>query len=45
MIASAYLPTGLASGTPLAVEALGAERPAVIAADVLYDPGNARVKC
>jgi 4-methylaminobutanoate oxidase (formaldehyde-forming) len=43
-IANAYLPAGLAEGTPLAIEALGRAVPAQIAADVLYDPENARVR-
>ena len=44
MIASAYLPQGLAPDTPLAVEALGAQVPAEVAADVLYDAENVRVR-
>ena len=43
-IANAYLPATLAEGTPLAIEALGRAVPAQIAADVLYDPENARVR-
>ena len=44
MIASAYLPQELAPDTPLAVEALGAQVPAEVAADVLYDAENVRVR-
>jgi glycine cleavage system aminomethyltransferase T/glycine/D-amino acid oxidase-like deaminating enzyme len=44
MIASAYLPRELAPDTPLAVEALGRQVPAAVAADVLYDAENARVR-
>ena len=44
MIASAYLPRELAPDTPLAVEALGAQVHAELAADVLYDAGNERVR-
>ena len=44
MIASAYLPQELAPDTPLAVEALGARVPAEVAADVLYDTENVRVR-
>ena len=44
MIASAYLPRELAPDTPLAVEALGAPVPAEVAADVLYDGENLRVR-
>jgi 4-methylaminobutanoate oxidase (formaldehyde-forming) len=44
MIASAYLPREVASGTPLGVEALGAPVPAELAADTLYDSENLRVR-
>jgi glycine cleavage system aminomethyltransferase T/glycine/D-amino acid oxidase-like deaminating enzyme len=44
MIASAYLPRQLAPDTPLAVEALGAQVPAAVATDVLYDAENVRVR-
>jgi glycine cleavage system aminomethyltransferase T/glycine/D-amino acid oxidase-like deaminating enzyme len=44
MIANAYLPIALESETPLTVEALGEHVAAEIAADVLYDPGNARIR-
>ena len=44
MIASAYLPRELAPDTPLTVEALGAQVPAEVAADVLYDAENVRVR-
>jgi glycine cleavage system aminomethyltransferase T len=44
MIASAYLPRELAPDTPLTVEALGAQVPADLAADVLYDAENVRVR-
>ncbi len=44
MIANAYLPPALATGAPLTVEVLGAQIRAEVAADVLYDPENARVK-
>ena len=44
MIASAYLPRELAPDAPLTVEALGTQRPAEIAADVLYDPEGTRVR-
>jgi 4-methylaminobutanoate oxidase (formaldehyde-forming) len=43
-IASAYLPVELAEGAPLEIEALGRRVAAEVAADVLYDPGNARVR-
>ena len=43
-LASAYLPAGLAQGTPLEIEVLGRPVTAEIAADVLYDPGNERVR-
>jgi len=40
-----YLPVTLArAGTPLDVEAFGERFPAEVAADVLYDPGSARVR-
>ena len=44
MIANAYVPRELAPDTPLTVEALGAQVPAEVAADVLYDPEHARVR-
>jgi glycine cleavage system aminomethyltransferase T len=44
MIANAYLPVSFTTGAPLTVEVLGEQRPAEVAADVLYDPENARVK-
>ena len=44
MIATAYVPTALESGAPLTVEALGEHVAAEIGADVLYDPGNARIR-
>jgi glycine cleavage system aminomethyltransferase T/glycine/D-amino acid oxidase-like deaminating enzyme len=44
MIASAYLPRELAPDTPLAVEALGAQVPAELADDVLYDAAGTRVR-
>jgi glycine cleavage system aminomethyltransferase T/glycine/D-amino acid oxidase-like deaminating enzyme len=44
-IACAYLPRALAvAGTPLAVEAFGERLPAVVAADVLYDPRGERIR-
>jgi dimethylglycine dehydrogenase len=43
-IAHAYLPTDHAEvGTKLAVEILGERRPATVAAQPLYDPGNERL--
>jgi len=44
MIASEYLPRELAPDTPLTVEALGARLAAEVAADVLYDAENVRVR-
>ena len=44
MVANAYLPVSFTTGAPLTVEVLGEQRPAEVAADVLYDPENARVK-
>ena len=44
MLATVYLPPDLAVGAPLAVDALGEHVPAEVAADVLYDPENARVR-
>ena len=43
MIACAYLPAAAADGE-VEVETLGAQVPRDVAADVLYDPGNVRVR-
>jgi glycine cleavage system aminomethyltransferase T len=42
-VALATVPVELAEDTPLEVEVLGEPVAARLAADVLYDPGNARV--
>ena len=42
-VALAKLPADLAEGAELRVDVLGSLEPAVIAADVLYDRGNARI--
>jgi 4-methylaminobutanoate oxidase (formaldehyde-forming) len=40
-----YLPLAMAvTGTPLLVESFGERFPAVVAADVLYDPGGERIR-
>jgi glycine cleavage system aminomethyltransferase T/glycine/D-amino acid oxidase-like deaminating enzyme len=44
MLATAYLPLDLAPGLALAVEALGERVAAELGADVLYDPGNLRIR-
>jgi glycine cleavage system aminomethyltransferase T/glycine/D-amino acid oxidase-like deaminating enzyme len=44
MLATVYLPQDLAHDLPLTVEALGERVPAELGPDVLYDPGNARVR-
>jgi glycine cleavage system aminomethyltransferase T len=44
MLAYAYLPADLDPAAPLTVDALGAEVPAELAADVLYDPENSRIR-
>ncbi len=43
-IALGYLPTGLEEGAEVGVEVFGELVPAAIAPDVLYDPGNERVR-
>jgi glycine cleavage system T protein len=43
-IALGYVPVGLEEGTAVGVEVFGELLPAEIAADVLYDPGNERVR-
>jgi glycine cleavage system aminomethyltransferase T len=43
-IAYAYLPAGVAEGSPVEVEVLGAPVAAEVAADVLYDPEHLRVR-
>jgi dimethylglycine dehydrogenase len=44
-IALAYVRTDLsAPGTQLEVEILGERRPAVVAREPLYDPGNLRLR-
>jgi 4-methylaminobutanoate oxidase (formaldehyde-forming) len=43
-LAYAYLPADLDAGEPLSVEAMGDPVPAVVGADVLYDPANERVR-
>jgi 4-methylaminobutanoate oxidase (formaldehyde-forming) len=43
-IALGYLPTGLEEGAEVGVEVFGELVPAAIARDVLYDPGNERVR-
>jgi glycine cleavage system aminomethyltransferase T len=42
-VALAKLPAELAEGDEVRVDVLGELLPAVVAADVLYDPGNARL--
>ena len=44
MLATAYVPHDLAHDLPLTVEALGERVPAELGPDVLYDPGNSRVR-
>ena len=43
-IALAYLPASFAEGDSVGVEVFGEVVPAEVAPDVLYDPGNARVR-
>jgi glycine cleavage system aminomethyltransferase T len=43
-VAYAYLPAGLSDDEPLEVEMLAGLVPARIAADVLYDPDQQRVR-
>jgi 4-methylaminobutanoate oxidase (formaldehyde-forming) len=43
-LAYAYLPADVGAGEPLSVEAMGEPVPAVVGADVLYDPANERVR-
>ena len=43
-VAYTYLPTGLGEGDELTVDVFGDHVPATIAADVLYDPDNARIR-
>jgi 4-methylaminobutanoate oxidase (formaldehyde-forming) len=43
-VALGYLPAGLEEGTEVGVEVFGEILPAEIAPDVLYDPGNERVR-
>ena len=43
-VALAKLPAELAEGAEVQVDVLGELVPAVVAADVLYDPGNERVR-
>jgi 4-methylaminobutanoate oxidase (formaldehyde-forming) len=44
MLAYAYLPADIDPGAALTVDALGLDVPAELAADVLYDPENARIR-
>ena len=43
-VALAKLPAGLAEGDEVLVDVLGELVPAVVTADVLYDPANARLR-
>ena len=43
-VALAKIPSALAEGTAVEVDVLGELVPAVVAADVLYDPGNERAR-
>jgi glycine cleavage system aminomethyltransferase T len=43
-VALGYVPAGLEEGAEVGVEVFGELLPAQVARDVLYDPGNERVR-